>query len=250
MLKRGNSKLGKAFWQWSITAGVTCPGKSHLCDSRCYAQKGFYSMPNVQKSLEKNYSLSRSNKFPEQMINAIRKQKARLVRIHVAGDFYSAEYASKWRAIISASPETRFLAYTRSWRVPSIRKELVNMAKTCPNLRQWWSTDQETGKPKKVPPQVRTCHMSIAAEDTPLPGSSLVFRDYADRNTIQKHKNGVLVCPPENGVTNLTCTQCGYCWRDKTTPVVSTSRISLNVLSPMSKEVNNVRGPQGSVQGD
>ena len=51
-----------------------------------------------------------------QMIAEVHRRWAGCVRIHVSGDFNSAEYVRKWVAIARACPTTRFYAYTRSWR--------------------------------------------------------------------------------------------------------------------------------------
>jgi hypothetical protein len=212
MLARGNVKLGKQIWCFSIPAGPTCPGKSELCGSLCYAQKGFFVMPSVKRSQQRNWEASQLGDFVEHMTEEIRKRKCRVIRIHVAGDYYSAEYVRKWHQIVKACPDVIFFTYTRSWRVPEIDKELRNYVKLR-NLRMWYSVDQETGYPKRVSKRVRLAYMSVALHDVPAHKSDLVFRDYGGRAVVQKRMNGVLVCPPENGATDVTCEKCGVCWR-------------------------------------
>jgi hypothetical protein len=219
MLSKGNSKLGRSIWCFSIPAGASCPGKSDLCSERCYAQKGFFVMPSVRKSQQTNWEASRMKDFPERMIEEIRKKKCAIVRIHVAGDLYSAEYTKKWHKIVKACPDVRFFIYTRSWRIPKIREAIDAFVKDCPNLRMWFSVDAEIAPElKNVPKRVRRAYMTVANNDIPSNKMDLVFRDYAIRNSVQKKVNGVLVCPPENGITKLNCETCGICWERTTVP--------------------------------
>jgi hypothetical protein len=219
MLVRGNSKLGRSIWVWSIPASTTCPGKTELCDSRCYAQRGFYVMPSVKRAHERNLESSRMDDFAARIVDEINKKHITTLRIHSSGDFYSTAYIKKWHTVVKACPDTRFFTYTRSWRLSDMSKALTAFVKDCPNLKMWYSVDQQTGYPKRVPKGVRTAYMSVAVYDVPTHNTDLVFRDYGIRGTQQKYINGVLVCPPENGVSDLTCEQCGICWRrDKPVP--------------------------------
>jgi len=68
------------------------------------------------------------------------------VRVHVGGDFYDADYAEKWLEIGKRFPEVRFLAYTRSWRVPEVR-EILEEIRKLPNFALYASTDVDTGPP-------------------------------------------------------------------------------------------------------
>jgi len=218
MLAKGNAKLGKSIWSFSIPAGDTCPGKSEICSERCYAQRGFFVMPSVKASQERNHESTLLGDFVERMTDEIRKNKCNVVRIHVAGDFYSAAYARKWLKIIQACPDVTFFAYTRSWNVPAIFPAIEELAK-CKNLRLWFSVDDEMGKPPNKPKGVRLAYMAISINDIPNQNQAdLVFRDYGIRGVPQKRVNGVIVCPPENGVTDLTCEKCGICWQ-RTKPV-------------------------------
>lgn len=218
LLVRGNSKLGKEIWTFSIPASFTCPGKSDLCNTRCYAQKGMFHMPNVQQALQRRLEETKKRAFVNKMVYEINKVKASIVRIHVAGDMYDAEYAEKWYSIIRACPATVFFVYTRSWRVPKIVKVLQKLS-TLGNLRLWYSVDAETGLPRKVPKKVRLAYMAVSVADIPDNKVDLVFRDYDIRAMVQKRINGVLVCPVENGITpNITCTKCKLCWRQADVP--------------------------------
>jgi hypothetical protein len=218
MLTQGNSKTGRSIWCWGIPAGLTCPCKTEVCDDRCYAQKGFYLMPNVAATLYRNYEASLLDDFVQRMTEFIRKKRVSVVRIHTSGDFYSVPYIKKWHEIVRAFPHIKFFTYTRSWRAPEYREALVTFAKANENLNMWWSFDNETGS-TRVPDPIKACYMSISPTDLPTTKMDLVFRDYPLRGSVVKRMNGVIVCPPENGATkDLTCEKCGICWRTRQTP--------------------------------
>jgi hypothetical protein len=210
----GNSKLGKPIITWSIPAGSTCPGKSAPCGV-CYAQTGFFHMNNVKTSLEKNLELAQKSDFVDYAVSELTRLKAKVVRIHVAGDMYDVLYTRKWLKIIKLLPNVRFFLYTRSWRIPEIRSILTKMSKL-PNLRMWWSVDWDTGKPINKPSKVRLAYLQMDNEDIPTFKVDLIFRHKTLHNIVMKKINSALICPVENGVNvDFTCAKCGFCWRDK-----------------------------------
>lgn len=130
LLGNGNSKLQKTekefgvkIFNFSIPAGndkvtgkITCPfaGK---CLSLCYAKKGFYRMPNVEKALSERNKATREADFVEKITDELSKvntNKQVYVRIHDSGDFYSPAYFEKWLEIARLNPNVRFYAYTKS----------------------------------------------------------------------------------------------------------------------------------------
>jgi hypothetical protein len=146
-------------------------------------------------------------------------RRVEVVRVHTAGDFYAAAYARKWLAVMRAAPAVRFFLYTRSWRVPPIRRVLAAMARL-PHVRVWFSCDKQTGVPRRVPARVRLAWLMTAPEDLP-PRADLVFRVRRLRGAVQKRvawgagQGAALVCPTENGATGprTTCSPCAFCWR-------------------------------------
>lgn len=212
-LVKGNSKLGKAIYSFSLQAGLTCPGKSALCVRFCYAGQGYFLQPNVQRAYKRNLRLTNRADFVDRMVREIHRVKPKVVRIHASGDFYSPEYARKWAEIARLCPSTRFFAYTRSWRVPEIRRELARMA-DLPNVRLWFSCDKDTGIPASWPERVRLAWMQTAEDDLP-PRADLVFRIKKLRKKAAKRIGLALVCPVENGATgNRTdCGRCKLCWK-------------------------------------
>lgn len=215
LFQQGNTKLGKKIWTFSIPAGDTCPGKTEACSKECYAASGFFLMPNVAKSLKHKWNATQLESFVSQAISELKSSKAKVCRVHIAGDLYDAEYAKKWLDIFKAVPECRFFLYTRSWRVPEIKTVIMKMARLS-NVRMWWSTDKDTGRPNRVPKKVRLAYMQVAHNDVPRYKPDLVFRVDRLRDKVVKRVNTAMVCPVENGVTeDMTCMKCGFCWRDK-----------------------------------
>ncbi len=124
----GNKKLvpnkETAFLIWNIPAVVTCPFKTKMCSSACYAIKAEKAYKQVLPSRKDNLKMSLLPSFVDDMtdiiLNKARKtRKPRLiVRIHESGDFYNKAYADKWLQIIrncECESKITFIAYTKSF---------------------------------------------------------------------------------------------------------------------------------------
>lgn len=111
LLKKGNSKTGRAVLTWSISI-ESCPCR---CKG-CYAATGCYLFPSVQALLKRHYLLAMLHL--EWINAAIRAQLDTLkdgteIRIHAAGDFFSDSYAYMWRDIVRDYPQLIFWTYTK-----------------------------------------------------------------------------------------------------------------------------------------
>jgi hypothetical protein len=206
LLQQGNTKLGEGIYTFSLPAVTTCPGSSPACRKECYALRGRFRF--LRKAYRRYLAASKADNFAPQMAAEIRRRWAGCVRIHVSGDFYSAEYVRKWVAVARACPGTRFFAYTRSWRNADIVEALEELAR-CRNVRLWYSCDHDTGIPAHVPSRVKLAWMQTVADDLP-PRADLVFRVQRLRKTVAKRVALALVCPVENGATGHR-TDCGRC---------------------------------------
>ncbi len=131
--QKGNSKLGKNIFTFSIVSGYTCPfakdclakvdritGK--LTDGpdtqfRCFSASQEALFPAVRKSrwenFEKIVNAIKNNTLVELIINSIPK-KATIIRVHVAGDFFSQSYFNAWMQVARNRPDIIFYAYTKS----------------------------------------------------------------------------------------------------------------------------------------
>ena len=107
-----NSNLKKSgIHGFGITPGVTCPG----CHIKCYAMRGFYKVfsKNCNKAWDYKLRATRDASFVAEMYYQIRDKKAKYVRIHTEGDFYSQQYLNKWMSIARIQPDVVFYAYTK-----------------------------------------------------------------------------------------------------------------------------------------
>lgn len=142
-ISKGNTKLGKIM-NWSLPRVESCPSRTHLCESLCYVGNYDRQYPSVSKAYGNNLdAVILGEDWKVELLRTIGKAKPALFRIHVSGDFYSPSYIKAWGEIIALNPETKFLAYTRSWRNPRLRKELNLLRKNLPNLVLFASCDAE-----------------------------------------------------------------------------------------------------------
>jgi hypothetical protein len=221
MLTPGNTKLGRRrrLWGFGLPSRSTCPGRSGACAAACYSYRLEQFRPGVRARYRRNLILSRRADFARRVLALIAARAVEVVRVHTAGDFYAAAYARQWLTVMRAAPAARFFLYTRSWRVPDIRRVLLAMARLA-NVRVWFSCDRETGLPGRVPRRVRLAWLMTRPDDLP-PRADLVFRVRRLRGAVLKRvpwldaPGAALVCPTENGITGhrTSCSQCRLCWR-------------------------------------
>jgi len=116
----GNKKLPKSTMIFNIPAVKTCPMKTSLCESACYALKAEIQYKNVVPQARKhNLKLSQSDSFVSLMIEIVNKYKHKIkqVRIHESGDFYNQDYLDKWFMVAREFPSIKFHAYTKSFHL-------------------------------------------------------------------------------------------------------------------------------------
>lgn len=143
-IMQGNGKTGAAF---SIDAIVSCPGRTALCEKLCYTAIWPMSAPGPKQFRERNYgyviqALKVKDQLSKELITACLLTQSKTVRIHDSGDFFSPEYVRQWYNTCEALPDIQFWAYTRSFAVPGICKELAKLA-TLPNVAIWISADAD-----------------------------------------------------------------------------------------------------------
>jgi hypothetical protein len=128
---RGNAKLDKEIYTFSLPSGWTCPfaeqclakvnrGGGQLVDGknavfRCFSASQENLFSNVRISRWHNFDLLVAVKdCMYELIDMSLSRKATKVRIHVAGDFYSQEYFDAWLRVAKERPNCIFYAYTKS----------------------------------------------------------------------------------------------------------------------------------------
>lgn len=131
LLKEGNSKTGKKVYTWSMLPG-TKNGGTCICDCEgCYAQTGFYNMPNVKKTLELNTSIVNDDvdffyRAVSAQLECIGKGE---IRIHASGDFNTQnpeEYAYTWKRIVAENEKFLFWTYTKMKKFETLFDGLKN----------------------------------------------------------------------------------------------------------------------------
>lgn len=231
MLTRGNHKLGGSrIWGFGVPSGTqeTCPGMSPVCQTHCYAIAVERYRPAARSLYRRNLMLTSRRDFVLRVRAFLLLHNVRVVRVHVGGDFFSVRYARKWLQIMRQSHRTRFYFYSRSWRVPGIKRVIDRMAELR-NCRCWYSVDRDTGVPTDVPARVRVAWLMSDATDLPPPGTNLMFRVRRLRRT-PVAAAVTPVCPTEDGqprAIRVTCERCGLCWRP-----LPTNRTPLTVVTP------------------
>ena len=111
LFTKGNAKLPKNVLCWSILAGKE--GCNRECYG-CYAVKIQNRFLNVRAAWSRNLAISKANNFVDIVNEELKGHEGKIVRIHVAGDFYSGEYISKWMSIIESNPNIYFYGYTKN----------------------------------------------------------------------------------------------------------------------------------------
>jgi hypothetical protein len=174
---------------------------------------GHFSWPGVKDAHARNFEATKTNHFVSDVVSELRTRKAEVVRIHVAGDFYSAAYCRKWLSIVQQTPDVQYFAYTRSWTIPTILPVLIELGRQ-PNIVLHWSHDKTMPKPPKVR-GIRTAYMSLDDSDVPKYHADIVFREKTDTPLKKAGRYLSIVCPVEQGIerqVKITCESCRLCF--------------------------------------
>ena len=176
-------------YSFSLPAGKTCPGATSICASSCYAKKGRCDLPDTKNAWKHNLIQLNRTKF--KALDTI--PETPFFRIHVGGDFYSQAYINTWTKLIASRPNTKFWAYTRSFKLDFSRLEAL------PNMQLFLSIDDEN-KAEGLALLKTLPHTRIA---------------YGPFNHHAKIPAGAVVCPATNGQIKVSaaCMRCGFCWR-------------------------------------
>ena len=250
LLSRGNDKLGASISSFSLPHGTDkdCPGRTAACTKLCYVTR--YTN-RFRISYDANRTSSELPDFVSKMSREARL--ARVVRVHVSGDFYSADYVRKWIQIARQTHGTLFYAYTRSWRGGDVKmlEALIELSRL-PNFVLNISTDRDTGIPAWLHGAFggwgKLVYMAQDDHDIPrdLSGQpervAIVFR--VKRTTRMAKMAGSTVCPVEMGVANeVTCELCRLCFRAKDhNGIAAQASLSWHAAQAMADEQRSVAG--------
>lgn len=186
-----NSKLGKRIGSFNMPAVSTCPGRTELCESICYAASGFFRFPKIKRIHNECFEASKRRSFENKINRELLALNLIAVRLHASGDFYSKAYIKKWIRIAIKNPGVKIWAYTRSWRVRYLLNDL-NLLSSLPNVQLFASLDQETKESGEEPP-----YWLRVADITEKFGDS--GPSFAE-------------CPNQKNKL-ITCAKCTYCFK-------------------------------------
>ena len=114
-LSNSNKKLGKNVVSFSLHTDSCLAFLDKKCKG-CYAVKIERRWQTCSNAWKHNLEASKLDSFVPFMIALLQVELLKgknVCRVHVAGDFYSREYADKWRDIAKALPDMTFYAYTK-----------------------------------------------------------------------------------------------------------------------------------------
>ena len=116
---------------WSCPHAKDCLSKAIVQDNgkrkikdgkdtkfRCFSASQEVQYTNVYNSRKHNFDLLRHLDYDDmvELIHGSLPKDAGIVRIHVAGDFFSRDYMHAWYTVALRNPRTLFYAYTKSLR--------------------------------------------------------------------------------------------------------------------------------------
>ena len=81
---------------------------------RCFSASQEVQYNNVFNSRKHNFDLLRQSNNKDLLLMDSLPKNAGIVRIHVAGDFFSADYMQAWYNVAMSNPTVLFYAYTKS----------------------------------------------------------------------------------------------------------------------------------------
>jgi hypothetical protein len=129
---RGNAKLGRDIWTFSLPAGFACPGALECLSKanretgkitdgadtkfRCFAASDEAQYKNTRLQRWHNFELLKGKSTAEmsELIQASLPKQAGIIRVHVSGDFFNQFYFDAWMHVARCQPLRTFYAYTKS----------------------------------------------------------------------------------------------------------------------------------------
>lgn len=191
----------------------TCPGSTEACETICYAKR---VVNTAVWDVWKRNSDSETLPWEDDPLPA----DAKIVRIHVSGDFTTQSYIEAWIALATRRSEVLFFGYTRSWNVPQLLPGLERF-RALPNVQLFASMDGDM----ELPPEGwRRAWLEddIRAISGGGPGDEQgleFFLGEGIHNFKAVDGEPVYVCPEETG-RKPNCQACGYCIRGTSGDVV------------------------------
>ena len=204
-VSKGNIKVGKTL-NYSLMPGSkplklkngtvltkcpgTCAGCSKGCEPSCYAIKYLIRFHNTCiPAYEDNTILARKepDQFFGELMDVLERSTYKMVRPHVAGEFFNKDYMYRTLKMAQEMPEKEFYFYTKrfSW-LEELRDEI----------------------PKNAHPNVSIWHKNY---ENPFGFAEFIYDDGTEDDVaVLPHCPAVDARGKETGVT---CDKCGLCMR-------------------------------------
>jgi hypothetical protein len=179
----------------------TCPGATPECLEICYAARPVAENGPVFEMWQRNTVTDEVPPIPED---------ATMLRLHVSGDFDSAEYILNWVRRLEDRPDVTCWVYTKSWRVSDLLPYLEDL-RALPNVQMFASMDKSN---TRLPPKG---WRRAWIDGDPRAGRPLLMRAHG-KDVVSKHNlitfdgTPTYICPEETK-RRENCEQCGYCLR-------------------------------------
>lgn len=184
----------------------TCPGSTPECERLCYCSRPVSEIGPVASMWLGNSMRDDVPKLPDD---------AKLLRLHVSGDFDSNRYIRNWTFELDSRSDVTCWVYTRSWRVPELLDSLEEL-RALHNVQMFASMDKST---VEMPPDgwrrawidgdPRAGEIISAKSHSELAG---VIKGFNLQRTEDAVKS--LICPEETGAVK-NCEECGFCFLGK-----------------------------------
>lgn len=189
---KGNSKTGvfnchgENVLVWNLPPVVCCPGASK-CLGYCYnADDKTDKYPIDKWCVNWFWTIHKPQETYINLDRQIKSISRPVIRIHSSGDFYSQEYIRMWIELISSNPQSKFWAYTRSWKIPEL-SILLEQLHDLDNMQLFASLDGDAEL--SVPKGWRYCLVGTLEKDVRF-----------------------FNCPEQYNSTGLFCVNCRVCY--------------------------------------
>jgi hypothetical protein len=193
LLVRGNSKMGKEVYHFSLPPVITCTPTSWCLKGNngkpsCYATRNQYTFTSVREALRSRLKDSMKADFTDRLVQEIHRKKVVYCRLHASGDFYSPEYVQKITEVVRRCPDTLFRTTTRRRDF----KRLLQKLNSLPNCIVRESLDDERPIPVMELPFAALSHLLVAKKS-----KALVCADDCPKCKYRCWKKTVNICFPQ-----------------------------------------------------
>ena len=128
-LDKGNAKLEKHIFSFSLIPVVTCPAPCKKCyDIKAIRQ---YRECRIKRRYNTWLAINRLDYLEEQIKDQVKRSKTiKFIRIHVGGEFFSKEYVDMWVRVAAwvreNRPDVAIYTYTKTAYGDTLRSAGIN----------------------------------------------------------------------------------------------------------------------------